>query len=119
MGVAIVTAGDSGIGKATCVALGEVGFDVGLTYRSDEEGAQDTARQVRDAGRRADVRRHDLADPPAAAAVVDELADVLGGLDDRVFLVAGPPAMAEGVSQALVSAGVPEERVRADGFSGY
>ena len=81
MGVAIVTAGDSGIGKATCVALGEAGFDVGLTYRSDEEGAQDTARQVRDAGRRADVRRHDLADPPAAAAVVDELADVLGGLD--------------------------------------
>ncbi|MGE5691187.1 MAG: ferredoxin--NADP reductase [Pseudomonadota bacterium] len=47
------------------------------------------------------------------------LADVLGGLDDRTFLVAGPPAMAEGVAEALREAGVPEERVRADRFSGY
>ena len=47
------------------------------------------------------------------------LADVLGGLDGRTFLVAGPPAMAEGVADSLREAGVPEERVRADRFSGY
>ena len=47
------------------------------------------------------------------------LADVLGGLDGRTFLVAGPPAMAEGVTGALKDAGVPEEQVRADAFSGY
>jgi ferredoxin-NADP reductase len=47
------------------------------------------------------------------------LADVLGGLDGRTFLVAGPPAMAEGVAGSLKGAGVPEERVRADAFSGY
>jgi ferredoxin-NADP reductase len=47
------------------------------------------------------------------------LADVLGGLDGRTFLVAGPPAMAEGVADSLREAGVTEERVRADRFSGY
>jgi NAD(P)H-flavin reductase len=47
------------------------------------------------------------------------LSELLGGLDDRQFLVAGPPAMAEGVSGSLVAAGVPEEQVSTDGFSGY
>ena len=47
------------------------------------------------------------------------LRELLGGLDDRQFLVAGPPPMAEGVSGSLLAAGVPEEQVRTDGFSGY
>lgn len=47
------------------------------------------------------------------------LEDVLGGLDGRTFLVAGPPPMAEAVSEALRAAGVPEDRVLSDRFSGY
>jgi ferredoxin-NADP reductase len=50
------------------------------------------------------------------ADVLDELVD---GLDRKTFLVAGPPAMAESVSQSLLGAGVPEERVLVDGFTGY
>lgn len=52
---------------------------------------------------------------------VDEamLTDVLGDLQRFTFLVAGPPAMAEGVSQMLLAAGPPEERVLSDKFSGY
>jgi ferredoxin-NADP reductase len=50
----------------------------------------------------------------------DMLADVLGGdLSSYTYLVAGPPAMAEGVAEALKDAGIPEERVLSDGFSGY
>ena len=79
--MAIVTASDSGIGKATAVALAADGFDLGITWHSDEEGAQDTAEQVRAAGRRAEVRRLDLTRLPDAADVVDALADALGGLD--------------------------------------
>jgi NAD(P)-dependent dehydrogenase (short-subunit alcohol dehydrogenase family) len=79
--IAIVTGSDSGIGKATAVALARAGCDVGITWRSDEEGALGTAREVEDAGRRAEVRRLDLEDPHAAADVVDDLADSLGGLD--------------------------------------
>jgi NAD(P)-dependent dehydrogenase (short-subunit alcohol dehydrogenase family) len=79
--VAIVTGSDSGIGKATAVALARDGFDVGVTWHADEDGATGTAGEVRALGRRAAVRRLDLAQLPAAADVVDELAEELGGLD--------------------------------------
>ncbi|MEV4177401.1 SDR family oxidoreductase [Nonomuraea sp. NPDC049709] len=78
--VAIVTGADSGIGKATAVALAEQGFDVGITYHTDQEGAEETARLIRGLGRAPAVRGHDLTDPVRAAAVVDELAEELGGL---------------------------------------
>jgi len=50
------------------------------------------------------------------ANVLGELVD---GLDDKIFLVAGPPEMAEAVAGSLTGAGLPEERVLADKFSGY
>ena len=78
---AIVTASDSGIGKATAVALARAGYDVGITWHADEDGAKATAREVRALGRSAHVRRMDLADLPAAADAIDELADALGGVD--------------------------------------
>jgi NAD(P)-dependent dehydrogenase (short-subunit alcohol dehydrogenase family) len=81
MPVAIVTASDSGIGKATAVKLAERGFDVGITWHSDEEGANATKREVESHGRRAEVRQADLSDVRRGGAVVAELADALGGLD--------------------------------------
>ncbi|MEU8820325.1 SDR family oxidoreductase [Actinoplanes sp. NPDC048796] len=78
--VAVVTGSDSGIGEAIAVALARGGFDVGVTYRSDDSGAKATAEKVRAAGRRAELRRLDLTELPGAADVVDELADALGGL---------------------------------------
>jgi ferredoxin-NADP reductase len=47
------------------------------------------------------------------------LRELLGGLDDKQFLVAGPPPMAKGVSESLLAAGLPEGSVLADAFSGY
>jgi ferredoxin-NADP reductase len=49
----------------------------------------------------------------------DVLGELLGGLEDKTFLIAGPPPMAEAVSQSLLDAGLPEDRVLADKFSGY
>jgi ferredoxin-NADP reductase len=47
------------------------------------------------------------------------LADLVGGLEEKTFLVAGPPAMAQSVADSLLAAGLPEERVLTDRFSGY
>ncbi|GAA4957349.1 SDR family oxidoreductase [Actinoplanes utahensis] len=78
--VAIVTGSDSGIGEAIAVALAGAGFDVGVTFRSDRDGAEQTAEKVRAAGRRCAVRQLDLSRLPEAATVIDDLADELGGL---------------------------------------
>jgi NAD(P)-dependent dehydrogenase (short-subunit alcohol dehydrogenase family) len=81
MTVAIVTGSDSGIGRATAVALAEDGFDVGVTWHSDEEGAEGTAREVSKRGRRVQTRRLDLTALPEAADQIDDLCEALGGID--------------------------------------
>jgi NAD(P)-dependent dehydrogenase (short-subunit alcohol dehydrogenase family) len=79
--VAIVTGSESGIGRATAVALAEQGFDLGITWYREQEAAEATAEEVRVLGRRAEVRHLDLTQLPAAADVVDDLAEALGGVD--------------------------------------
>lgn len=78
---AIVTGSDSGIGAATAVALARAGIDVGVTWHSDEEGANATADAVRKAGAKAVVAQFDATDLDHAGAALDALADELGGLD--------------------------------------
>jgi NAD(P)-dependent dehydrogenase (short-subunit alcohol dehydrogenase family) len=79
--VAIVTGSESGIGRATAVALAEQGHDLGITWYREGEAAEATAEEVRALGRRAEVRHLDLTQLPGAADVVDDLAEALGGVD--------------------------------------
>ena len=78
---AIVTASDSGMGRAAAVALAAAGMDIGVTWHSDEAGAQDTAAEVRAAGVKAEVAHLDTSELSRCGDVVDELADRLGGVD--------------------------------------
>ena len=80
---AIVTGSDSGIGKATAVALAVAGMDVGITWvqEHEEQQAEDTAAEVRQHGRQAYVTKLEADRFATAAGVVDDLAERLGGLD--------------------------------------
>lgn len=81
MPVAIITGGNSGIGRAAAVALAEAGFDIGLTWHRVEERAESAVEEVERAGVRCEVRHLDLHATHEAAQAVDELADALGGID--------------------------------------
>src|SRR3954470_13771546 len=81
MPAAVITGGDSGIGRAGAVILAERGWDVGVTFRSDEQGAREVAGEVAALGRRAEVRQLDLTATDAIAPTVQDLATALGGLD--------------------------------------
>jgi ferredoxin-NADP reductase len=49
----------------------------------------------------------------------DVLRDVLGDLESFHFMIAGPPPMAKSVEASLLEAGLSEDQVQSDSFSGY
>ncbi len=81
MPVAIVTGGNSGIGRASAVALAAAGFDIGLTWHQAEDRADSVVAEIETAGARCETRQLDLHAVDQGAPAVDELADSLGGLD--------------------------------------
>ncbi len=78
---ALITGGDSGIGRAVAIAFAREGADVAITYYDEHDDAEATARLIRDAGQTAQTRAADLSEPDACRQVVDWAAEALGGLD--------------------------------------
>lgn len=82
---ALITGGDSGIGRAVAIAFAREGADVAIGYLSEEqEDADETARLVREAGRTAVLVPADLRDESAARGMVERAVEELGGLDTLV-----------------------------------
>lgn len=78
---AIVTASDSGIGRATAIALADAGMDVGITWHSDRDGAEETAAAVRERGRTAVVAHLDTTELEDTEKAIRGLIRDLGGVD--------------------------------------
>ena len=78
---AVITGGDSGIGRAVAIAYAREGADVLIAYLNEDQDAAEVAGLVEDAGRRCVLVRGDLADPAHCRAVIDRAAAEFGGID--------------------------------------
>jgi NAD(P)-dependent dehydrogenase (short-subunit alcohol dehydrogenase family) len=78
---AIITGGDSGIGRAVAIAFAREGADVLISYLSEHDDASDTAKLVEDAGRTAVLVAGDLADPAQCRTVIDKAVEEFGRID--------------------------------------
>lgn len=79
--VALITGGDSGIGKAVALAFAREGADVAIAYLNEHEDAEEARRFVEDAGRRAILLPGDISDPQHCRDLVAHTVQQLGGLD--------------------------------------
>jgi len=79
--VAIITGGDSGIGRAVAIAYAREGADVAISYLYEDGDAKDTASYVEEAGRKALTIRGDVSDPDHCRDIVDRTVHELGGVD--------------------------------------
>ena len=78
---AVITGGDSGIGRAVAIAFAREGADVLIAHLSEDEDAETTAELVRAAGRKAVVVAGDLADRGHCEQVIGKAVESLGGID--------------------------------------
>lgn len=85
---ALVTGGDSGIGRAVAIAFAKEGADVAIAYLSEHEDAGHTRKLVEAEGRRCVLLPGDLADRDHCVQVVERAVAELGGLDVVVNNVA-------------------------------
>ncbi|MEP5759356.1 MAG: SDR family oxidoreductase [Litoreibacter sp.] len=79
-GAALVTGAGGRLGRALAIHLAEMGFDVAIHYANSSEGAEETARIVRERGCRAVTLQADLLDFDAAEALVGRAVAELGQL---------------------------------------
>lgn len=78
---AVITGGDSGIGRAVAIAFAREGADILISYLEEDEDAEDTKRLVEEAGRKAVLVRGDLQSAEHCRKVIDKAASELGGID--------------------------------------
>lgn len=79
--IALITGGDSGIGRAVAIAFAREGADVAIAYLNEHEDAQETARWVEQAGRQCLLLPGDIAQKSHCQALVDNTVERFGRID--------------------------------------
>ena len=79
--VALITGGDSGIGRAVAVLFAREGADVAIGYLEEDDDAAETAQAVEKEGRRCFTMKGDVKDPEFCRKLVDATVDAFGQLD--------------------------------------
>jgi NAD(P)-dependent dehydrogenase (short-subunit alcohol dehydrogenase family) len=79
--VALITGGDSGIGRAVALAFAREGADVLISYLNEDSDAEETARVVREAGRQAVIAPGDISEEAHCRSLVERTVSELGKLD--------------------------------------
>ncbi|MDT1818528.1 SDR family NAD(P)-dependent oxidoreductase, partial [Acinetobacter baumannii] len=77
----VITGGDSGIGRAVALAFAREGADVLISYLDEHDDAQETARLVEEAGRRAVLVPGDIADRAHCRSIIDKAVAEFGRID--------------------------------------
>ncbi|WP_368516514.1 SDR family oxidoreductase [Rhizobium sp.] len=78
---AVITGGDSGIGRAVAIAFAREGADVLIAYLSEDDDAYETRKWVEEAGRKAVLMAGDIQDPKHCRDIIDKAVAELGGID--------------------------------------
>ncbi|WP_322903433.1 SDR family oxidoreductase [Paenibacillus campi] len=78
---AIITGGDSGIGRSVAVHFAKEGADVAIIYREEDKDAEETKRYVEAEGRKCVAIAGDIGDESFARSAVEQAVQSLGGLD--------------------------------------
>jgi len=79
--IGLVTGAGRRVGRAIATALGARRMHIAVHYNGSAEGARETADEIQRLGGKATLFQSDLSAPSAPAALVDEVARTLGGLD--------------------------------------
>ena len=78
---AVITGGDSGIGRAVAIAYAREGADVLISYLSEKEDAEEVKALIEEEGRKAVLISGDIQDPDHCRTVIEKAVDELGGID--------------------------------------
>jgi NAD(P)-dependent dehydrogenase (short-subunit alcohol dehydrogenase family) len=78
---AVITGGDSGIGRAIAIAFAREGADILISYLNEHDDANETARYVTDEGRKAVVVPGDISNEEHCRLLINRAVEELGGLD--------------------------------------
>jgi NAD(P)-dependent dehydrogenase (short-subunit alcohol dehydrogenase family) len=79
--IALITGGDSGIGRAVAIAFAREGADVAIAYLNEHEDARETARWVEQAGRQCLLMSGDLAQRAHCLEIVEKTFERFGRID--------------------------------------